>query len=110
MSNNGLFSFGGSSLFFSPQTFSSNSTDYIVAPFWDDANVARGGSIFYEIHSCTSFNARSLELLQQVSSFISDVEGVSFLGSWMLVGMWEDVPEFFFFLHPLFASSVSVVC
>ena len=102
MSNNGIFLIGTTGLFFFPQTFTINSADYIVAPYWSDANVVLGGSIFYEIHSCTSFNARSLELLQQVSSFISDVEGVSFLGSWMLVGMWEDLPSFA-------SSNVSVV-
>ena len=103
VSNNGLFSFNEVSSLFSPEIFSSGSSRYIVAPFWDDANVRDGGSIFYEIHSCTSFNARSVELLQRVSSLISEVEEVSFLGSWMLVGMWEDLPEFS-------SSDVSVVC
>ena len=75
----------------------------MVAPFWDDADVRDGGSIFYEIHNCASFNARSLDLLRRVSSFISEVEEVSFLGSWMLVGMWEGLPEYG-------SSDVSVVC
>ena len=92
MSNNGLFSFGGP--FFNYSAVDFPIEESVVAPFWDDIDVREGGSIFYEIHSCTSFNARSLELLQHVSYFISEVEGVSFLGSWMLVGMWEDVPEY----------------
>ena len=93
MSHYGLFSFGGP--FFSYYAEAFPIEESVVAPFWDDIDVSEGGSIFYEMHSCTSFNARSLELLQRVSYFISEVQGVSFLGSWMLVGMWEDVPEYY---------------
>ena len=60
---------------------------YLVAPFWTDVDI-RGemGDISYQVYSNGS------SLLDTVSTIISDQENISFIGHWMLVAEWSDVP------------------
>lgn len=94
IANNGIFSFDEPYSSFSPEAFPGTSAavqnSHLVTPFWDDTDISEEGSIYYETHSSGS-NVKSNELLQNVSSFISTVKGVEFYGSWMLVGMWDEV-------------------
>ena len=78
-----------------------NDATFIVAPFWGDVNIDNPdgvGSISYEVHTSTSGGT----LLQRVSSFISEEEGLQFSGTWMLVAEWYMVPQF--------NQSTNVVC
>ena len=76
-----------------PGTSSSVQNGYLVTPFWDDVDISGidGGSIYYQVHTATGGNAPSLQLLDQVNSFINTVEGDNFTGVWMLVAMWDQV-------------------
>ena len=91
MSTNGLISFGRSVSISSPTLFPSTDEtifwSYIVAPFWANFDTTLGGSVKWEIHqSSSSAN------VMQVSHFIqSQYEVAGFIGSWMLVGSWENM-------------------
>ena len=64
---------------------------YIVAPYWDDVDIRLAGNISYEVHSRSTNNPRSDQLLDEVSGFVGDSTGQSFQGSWMLVAEWKEV-------------------
>ena len=70
---------------------------YLVAPFWVDIDTRRDvGNISYQVYSNES------SLLDTVNTIISDEENINFIGHWMLVAEWNDVPR-----HPYHASQVS---
>ena len=96
VSTNGYFSFSTGSertrccpILFSPASY----PEYIVAPFWADINTELGGSILYEVHS-PSLGSYSNTLLDQVSTFISSQKNTQFIGNWMLVASWDQVPKY----------------
>ena len=91
VSTEGYFSFGEARLHSIPQRFSRTSPfTYIVAPFWSNNDISnRVGNISYEVHT----EANSPELINLVSSFITQQEQVQFNGSWMLVTRWNEVPQ-----------------
>ena len=93
---NGYISFGNTETSFSPSIFpDTDNTIPGVAPFWEDFNVNRGGSISYEIHTVSTSPA----LLSQVNLFIRSQQQNGFAGSWMLVAEWDSV-------HPFGSSSL----
>ena len=63
-----------------------NENNYMIAPFWTD-NAKAVGTISYEVHNATSGGS----LLSEVSSFISQREGVEFSGNWMLLIDWREI-------------------
>lgn len=84
---NGMFSFGYRELayLFSLTYFNRSTAD----PFWGDVDISNGvGEIKYEIHPSPSV------LIDQVSTFISVKRGLEFVGAWMLVCYWQNVPEY----------------
>ena len=64
---------------------------YVVAPYWDDVDLRRAGTISYEVHSMRGNNPGSNQLLDEVSGFVENSTGQSFQGSWMLVAEWKEV-------------------
>ena len=69
---------------------------YLVAPFWDDANIIGGrGQISYEVHE-------SGYLLDHVSAYIRAQRPSEFQGTWMLIVFYDAV-------QPFFGSAVSVL-
>jgi len=64
-----------------------------VAPFWADIDTELGGSISYEVH-IPSLGSYSNTLLDQVSTFISSQKNTQFIGNWMLVASWDQVPKY----------------
>ena len=62
---------------------------YAAAPFWGDADTRKAGEVYYEVHERGL--PTSDELLDRVSIFIQTEEGVTFVGSWMLVVSWNAV-------------------
>ena len=65
-----------------------NTIDYVVAPFWSDVNIRRGGGIHFQVY--TSSNGS--EKLNQVSRVIRNAYGDdTFHGTWMLVAQWRKV-------------------
>ena len=64
---------------------------YLVAPFWDDINIALEGgvgSISYQVYSTGS------SFLDTVNTIISGEENINFRGHWMLVVEWDSVPAY----------------
>ena len=62
---------------------------YLVAPFWADVDISQKvGNISYQVYSTGS------PLLDTVNTIISDEENINFLGHWMLVAEWDDVPPY----------------
>ena len=97
IANNGIFSFNEVYAHWSPEPFpgisSSVENGYLITPFWDDVDISGvdGGSIYYQVHTASNNNPPSMELLNQVNTFIQTVENVNFTGVWMLVAMWDEV-------------------
>ena len=97
VANNGIFSFIEEFSHWDPEAFPGDSTSvqnrYLVTPFWDDVDISGpgGGSIYYQVHEASGDNPGSLSLLEQVNDFVQAVENSSFVGTWMLVAMWDQV-------------------
>ncbi len=75
-----------------PHKFPSIAHHSFVAPFWADVNIDNTdvvGEVSYEAHDSSTGG----DLLDEVSSFVSEEEGVQFSGTWMLVAEWSNVPE-----------------
>ena len=73
---------------FTPELFPIESL-YLVAPFWADIDISVGvGAISYQTYSTGSL------LLDSVNAFISDEEDSDFIGHWMLLVEWNNVPQF----------------
>ena len=64
-------------------------TTYTVAPFWVEHNARVDGQVSYEVHNSSNSNP----ILHQVSLFINRKLNNDFLGSWMIIGEWRDIPE-----------------
>ena len=64
-------------------------------------DLRQGGNIFYEIHSLSSGNPGSLELIQSISAYIREESGEEFEGSWMLLVEWREVHPWPHGLNPL---------
>ena len=64
------------------------SSRYLVAPFWDDANINGGrGQIYYEVHESGYF-------LDLVSAYLRMQRPSEFQGTWMLVVFYDAVQPF----------------
>ncbi len=61
---------------------------FSVAPFWADIDISSGGEIRYEVHT----SASNTSFLATVSSFITAETESVFMGEWMLVAEWREVP------------------
>ena len=63
--------------------------DFVVAPFWSDADLRLEGRASWEIHDLM----QSEELVNAISVFIQqNYDGAeNFSGTWMIVAFWEDV-------------------
>nr|CCK33018.1 nidogen [Suberites domuncula] len=74
--------------------FPSSSDDYIIAPFWADADTRSTGQVRYEVHKEYSPYSSSQQLRSQIGTYITDVTGDSAHVSSLLVVEWRDVPQF----------------
>ena len=82
---NGLLSFDTPYDSWFNQPFPLVFTPYLVAPFWDDADITGGnGQISYEIHQSGYY-------LDHVSSFIRARNPSEFQGTWMMVIFWDAI-------------------
>ena len=62
---------------------------YLVAPFWADVDISgKVGDVSYQVYSTGS------PLLDTVNTIISGEENINFIGHWMLVAEWDDVPPY----------------
>ena len=95
MASNGHISFQTQYSPFNAELFPTTNPDiywdFVLAPFWSDVDLRLAGMASWEIHT----TAASQSLIDQVSTFIQENNGVSdFSGSWMMITYWEDVHPF----------------
>ena len=57
----------------------------LVAPYWVNSDVRDSGKISYEVHTNTG-------LISVVNNFIQQQEDEDFVGTWMLVATFNDIP------------------
>ena len=97
ISVNGVVSFGEQFPFYSPELFPGTTASvyfgYLVAPYWVDGDLRRGGNITWEILS-SGGSEEADEYLSLVSQFIEGQMNTSFVGSWMMMVNYNRVPSF----------------
>ena len=84
-------SFGSSVNDYTPSLFPEEH-EYFIAPYWADVDISNAGRISYEVHTTRNGGTSSV-LLSQVNGFISEREDNLFVGDWMLVVEWNQVPQ-----------------
>ena len=93
MTVDGLIFINTTALRLFPTSFGSlpnTSTPSFISSFWLKGDIAVGrGNVSYEVHNT------STSLLRQVSDYVSRNQSVPFVGSWMIVAFWSEVPEMF---------------
>ncbi len=78
-----------------------------VAPFWADVDItnrAGVGAVRFEVHE----DAFASDFLAEVSNFITEETGSSFMGQWMLLVEWSGVPAFHQSFDLVCQSAISV--
>ena len=89
MNTNGVLSFGTSYARAVGTNFNILSSPPIIAPFWDDVDIRRGGTIYYRQDS----NSTIMELVQK--ALVSEYpEAASFQPSLVFVATWDRVEPF----------------
>lgn len=91
MSTNGILSFERPFPYHSPHFFPGTNfySHDLVAPFWTDNDITEGvGEVSYQVYE----NSQS-ESLSWVSTYISQQQQINFIGTWMLIAEWKDVPK-----------------
>lgn len=87
MISNGYFSFEREAHLSNIPVFpESTAYSYLVAPYWLNFNTHHG-TVSYEVHSGVS------GLISVVNNFIQQQDDKDFVGTWMLVATFEDVPQ-----------------
>ena len=88
MGSNGIISFGSAYNPFGNFAFDSSFTGrYLVAPFWDDINISRGGTISYETFGSGYY-------LEEVNAFLQRREESIFGATWMMNVYYKEVSPF----------------
>lgn len=58
-----------------------------MAPYWLNFDIHKSGTISYEVHS------NMTGLMSVVNNFIQQQDNEDFVGKWMIVAMFNDVPQ-----------------
>ena len=85
--SNGIISFSSAYNIYTNEEFSSSTTQYVIAPFWDDIDITNGGTITYETF-------QSGYLLDEVNAYIQRKRPTSFEGTWMFIASYDKVQPF----------------
>ena len=80
---NGYIAIGSPYVTFEPSYFSPRSRT-LIAPFFYDIDLSKGGDIEYEVHTYGP-------VLDSVSAFVSKSKGIDFNAKWMLLVHWNRV-------------------
>ena len=97
ISVNGVISFGEHFPLYSPELLPGTTAivhfAYLLAPFWVDGDLRRGGNITWEILVAGSGGLAD-EYIEQVSEFINERENASFVGTWLMIVHFDSIPPF----------------
>lgn len=86
--SNGIVSFGTSAYNVRTNSaFSGSLNRYLLAPYWDDINIVRGGTISYGTFE-------SGYLLEQVNAYLQRAFPTNFVGTWMMVAYYDQVAPY----------------
>lgn len=88
VTSNGFFSFGREAHLHNPVLFpESVFYNHLIAPYWVNSDIRLSGRISYEVH--TSMTG----LMSQVNNFIQQEDDEEFVGTWMMVATFSEVPQ-----------------
>ena len=88
-----------------PGPFSPTSTpNYILAPFWADADPSVSGRITYHTHEGDDEN------LKLISDYLSEKIGSKFYATWALGVSWMELPQFGRFRNGSVVRADKIVC
>ena len=73
-----------------PGLLSDTVAAYLVAPFWSDVDIRRSGDILYGVVK-EGDSQEAVDLIMEVSNFVSNQTSDNFTGRWMLVAVWDQV-------------------
>ena len=63
------------------------SNESLVAPFWDDIDLSSTGAVYYEVIAPDN----GLSIINQVDTYLSNNQSISFSADWILVAKWLNV-------------------
>ncbi len=87
MTSNGYFSFGRETHLHNPVLFPESVVyNHLVAPYWVNSDIRHSGRISYEVHNTTT------DLVSVVNNFIQQRDDEDFVGTWMMVATFSEVP------------------
>ena len=87
VTSNGFFSFGREAHLHNPVLFpESVFYNHLVAPYWVNSDIRQSGRISYEVHSTLT------GLVSAVNNFIQQEDDEDFIGTWMMVATFNEVP------------------
>ena len=87
MGSNGIISLGNTYNPYTNSKFPGSSGYYLLAPFWDDIDIADGGTISYETFQSGYF-------LEQVNAYIQRQRPTAFNGTWMMSVYYKEVQPY----------------
>ena len=87
VSTNGVISFRAAFNSYHSRPFPITTSDILIAPFWDDSNVLRGGQVLFR-------PSDNQTLLHEVGSTINDTLEFDFTPTMLLIATWNRIPEF----------------
>ena len=87
VTSNGFFSFGREAHLYNPVLFPESVFFHnLVAAYWVNSDIRQSGRISYEVHSSAT------GLMSVVNNFIQLQEDEDFVGTWMMVATFIEVP------------------
>ena len=89
VNTNGIISFRLRFIDFIPRRFPLNNFIPLIAPFWDDVDIRRFGSIFYRETSNVTLLQRARDLLQELFP-----SSGNFTPTTLFIATWDRVAEF----------------
>ncbi|XP_033727091.1 protein mesh-like isoform X2 [Pecten maximus] len=86
VNTNGVISFLGTLSQYTPDSFPLSNSRRLIAPFWADVDIRKGGTVWYRETTNTSILQRATD---EVRLFYPSQS--SFVAAWVFIATWDDV-------------------